>query len=66
MDNSTTGFPEDLESFVDDETWTYAKTMPQWPHEYLVRERVDLTLFESTLKCSRKCSRLALKRSPYI
>mgnify|MGYP000943804275 CR=1 FL=1 len=25
--------------------WTYAKTMPLWPHEYIVRERVDEGLF---------------------
>ena len=33
-------FPPELREFVDRETWTYAKTMPKWPHEYLVRERV--------------------------
>jgi hypothetical protein len=41
-----TSFPEDLRRFVNDERWTYAKTMPLWPHEYLVRERVDEVLFE--------------------
>ena len=35
----------ELRHFVDDETWTFAKTMPDWPHEYLVRERVDADLF---------------------
>jgi hypothetical protein len=38
--------PEDLKRFVADEQWTYAKTMPAWPHEYLVRDRVDKELFE--------------------
>lgn len=38
-------FPPDLREFVDRETWTYAKTMPKWPHEYVVRERVDENLF---------------------
>lgn len=38
-------FPTELRDFVDAETWTYAKTMPKWPHEYLVRERVDEALF---------------------
>jgi hypothetical protein len=33
-------FPPELRNFVDREAWTYAKTMPKWPHEYLVRERV--------------------------
>jgi hypothetical protein len=39
-------FPEELLRFVSSERWTYAKTMPDWPHEYLVRERVDRSLFE--------------------
>ena len=32
--------------FIDNEKWTYAKTMPQWPHEYIVRGQVDGNLFE--------------------
>ncbi|MGB6992996.1 MAG: hypothetical protein WBG00_07185 [Thermoanaerobaculia bacterium] len=35
----------ELRSFVDGEEWTYAKTMPKWPHEYIVRDRVDEDLF---------------------
>ena len=31
---------------VDTEEWTFAKTMPEWPHEYIVRDRVDAQLFE--------------------
>ena len=42
-------FPEDVRRFVDVERWTYATTMPQWPHEYLVRARVDEALFERTV-----------------
>jgi len=37
--------PKELREFVNNEEWTYAKTMPMWPHEYLVRERVDENLF---------------------
>ena len=37
--------PQELRDFVSRETWTYAKTMPVWPHEYIVRERVDEDLF---------------------
>jgi len=37
--------PPDLQRFVDSSAWTYAKTMPEWPHEYIVRERVDEALF---------------------
>jgi hypothetical protein len=32
---------EELTHFLATEKWTYAKTMPLWPHEYLVRDRVD-------------------------
>ena len=38
-------FPAELLDFVNGEKWTYAKTMPEWPHEYIVRERVDENLF---------------------
>ena len=38
-------FPPELREFVNEEKWTYAKTMPKWPHEYIVRERVDENLF---------------------
>jgi hypothetical protein len=41
--------PKELRRFVDAEKWTYAKTMPDWPHEYLVRDRVDEALFEGLI-----------------
>jgi len=37
--------PTELEKFVSDSKWTFAKTMPQWPHEYVVQEQVDGELF---------------------
>ncbi len=43
----TTILSEDLRRFVADAQWTFAKTMPTWPHEYLVRGRVDPVLFEA-------------------
>ena len=43
-------FPIELNAFVKQETCTYAKTMPKWPHEYIVRERVDEELFEKLVK----------------
>jgi len=43
-------FPQELRDFVSRETWTYAKTMPVWPHEYIVRERVDEELFVQLVK----------------
>ena len=43
-------FPTELNDFVNQEKWTFAKTMPKWPHEYIVRERVDENLFEKLVK----------------
>ena len=37
MDGPVT-FPAELRTFVDEQLWTFAKTMPEWPHEYIVRE----------------------------
>jgi hypothetical protein len=34
-----------LSDFVSNVEWTFAKTMPKWPHEYIVRDRVDEGLF---------------------
>jgi hypothetical protein len=42
---SMQGFPDHTRAFVDRERWTFAKTMPEWPHEYIVRDRVDEQLF---------------------
>jgi len=39
-------FPPQLEAFIEEQQWTFAKTMPEWPHEYIVRGRVDEELFE--------------------
>ena len=47
---SIQSFPEDLRRFVEEEKWTYAKTMPKWPHEYIVRERVDEEMFVRLVK----------------
>ena len=38
--------PTELGAFVDGQRWTFARTMPEWPHEYIVRDRVDEELFE--------------------
>ena len=38
--------PTDLLAFVESVTWTFAKTYAAtWPHEYIVRDRVDHELF---------------------
>ena len=41
----STALPEDLRHLVDSSEWTFAETMPEWPHEYIVREPVDEDLF---------------------
>ena len=36
--------PEDLtriRAFIERSHWTFAKTMPQWPHEYTLRKDAD-------------------------
>ena len=43
-------FPPELQTFVNEQKWTFAKTMPKWPHEYIVRERVDQELFEQLVR----------------
>ena len=43
-------FPAALRTFVDEQHWTFAKTMPEWPHEYIVRDRVDERLFEDLVR----------------
>lgn len=37
--------PDSLKEFVVTTKWTFAKTMPEWPHEYIVRSNVDENLF---------------------
>lgn len=32
---------EDFKRFVGERSWRFAKTMPQWPHEYTVRRFDD-------------------------
>ncbi len=37
---------EQLKRFIRDSTWVFAKTYATtWPHEYIVQERVDNSLF---------------------
>jgi hypothetical protein len=43
-------FSDDLRRFINDEQWRFTSRMPDWPHEYLVRERVDRKLFERAVK----------------
>jgi len=43
--SDSVALPDDLSAFIASSHWTFAKTMPQWPHEYIVRGRVDEQLF---------------------
>lgn len=47
-------FPPPIKAFIDGETWKFAKTMPEWPHEYLVKEKVDPQLFEAAVRHIRE------------
>ena len=47
-------FSPELLAFVNEQKWVFAKTMPEWPHEYIVRERVDEELFERLVRHIRR------------
>lgn len=38
-------FSTQIKEFILSVSWTYASTMPEWPHEYIVRYKVDKELF---------------------
>lgn len=49
--NDSSPLPQHLREFIAASKWTFAKTYaPRWPHEYLVRERVDGKLFEQLVR----------------
>ena len=50
MSSHVPAFADVIRRFIDTEKWTYAKTMPDWPHEYIVRDRVDETMFVEIVK----------------
>lgn len=45
MTNNSVPLPNVLQKFIDSVQWTFAKTMPEWPHEYIVRDNVEGNLF---------------------
>lgn len=47
-------FSAQIKDFIQRVTWTYAKTMPEWPHEYIVRHHVDNRLFIEMVKHIRE------------
>ena len=50
MNSTPHVFSDDLRHFIGAEQWKFASMLPDWPHEYLVRERVDRLLFERVVK----------------
>jgi hypothetical protein len=47
--------PPELKTFVDDTSWTFAKTYAKtWPHEYIVCDRADEGLFLSFVRHIRE------------
>jgi len=47
-------FPSEVKQFIEKTKWTYAKTMPAWPHYYIVRDKVNETLFIKLAEYIRK------------
>lgn len=43
--NNSIDLPYSLCEFIKSSKWTFAKTMPEWQHEYIVRANVDENLF---------------------
>lgn len=37
--------PDDIKAFINSSKWTYAKTMPEWPHYYIVRSADNEDMF---------------------
>jgi hypothetical protein len=47
-------FSDQIKDFIQSVTWTYAKTMSEWPHEYIVKYKVDKELFLEMVKHIRE------------
>ena len=45
MTSNSVPLPSVLQEFIDSIQWTFAMTIPEWPHEYIVRDRGDENLF---------------------
>jgi hypothetical protein len=46
-------FPNEIKAFISSSTWTYAKTMPTWPHKYIVRSPDNEAMFVKMVECIR-------------
>jgi len=40
--------------FINSQQWTFAKTMPKWPHEYVVRDAVNDKAFVEVVSYIRE------------
>lgn len=49
-----TPFSPHIKDFIKQTKWTYARTMPLWSHEYIVRSKVKESLFLEMAKHIRE------------
>lgn len=47
-------FSSSINDFIKTSKWTFAKTMQEWPHEYIVKNEVDERLFMETVRHIRE------------
>jgi len=50
MNSESSELPTYLIEFIQSVNWVFAKTMPKWPHEYIVRGQVDEGHFVQLVK----------------
>lgn len=43
-------FTDEIKAFIKSSKWTYAKTMPEWPHNYIVRSPDNEAMFVKTVE----------------
>ncbi len=54
MPNRSLPLPMALQRFVDSAGWTSSKSLPEWPHEYLLRRQADDAEFVQLARHIRK------------
>ena len=47
-------FDRSVSEFINTVSWTYAETIPEWPHEYIVKKNLNVKLFNELVKHIRK------------
>ena len=47
-------FDKRLSEFIKTVSWTYAETMPEWPHDFIQKKDVNVRLFNELVKHIRK------------